>query len=170
MLFHLNLANDCYICIVLLLLFFLCSITGHFYFNNSKRHININITINISIEGLFLDIVGLITHQAEQTNYQTAFNLSARPDKYQLQLRPTIFKNKYSVSLYEYKFKLLWSLCVHFHITSMICNTHVVVLDFLCETKNKLLYTHTYAYEVEVLRCKGRSMEKRIWFCVFFIF
>lgn len=44
----------------------------------------------------------------------------------------------------------------------MICNTLVVVLDFLCETKNKLLYTHTYAYEVEVLRCKGRSMEKRI--------
>lgn len=52
----------------------------------------------------------------------------------------------------------------------MICNTLVVVLDFLCETKNKLLYTHTYAYEVEVLRCKGRSMENESDFAVFFIF
>lgn len=51
----------------------------------------------------------------------------------------------------------------------MICNTHVVVLDFLCETTNKLLYTHTYAYEVEVLRCKGRSMEKESDFAFFSI-
>lgn len=56
------------------------------------------------------------------------------------------------------------------YITSMICNTHVVVLDFLCETTNKLLYTHTYAYEVEVLRCKGRSMEKKNLILRFFHF
>lgn len=44
----------------------------------------------------------------------------------------------------------------------MICNIYVVVFDFLCEIKNKFLYMYIYVYEVEVLRCKGRSMEKRI--------
>lgn len=50
--------------------------TIHIYF----IQINISLNINISINCLFLEVVGPVTHQAVETNFYTAlFSLSAQP-------------------------------------------------------------------------------------------
>lgn len=54
------------------LIFLTKSVYNGFKVTMHKYFIGSSMNINISIEGLFLDVIGALAHQAMQTNYQTA--------------------------------------------------------------------------------------------------